>query len=94
MIALLSAVEGKPVNQNVAVTGEVSLQGFVRPVGGIPEKVYGARLAGIPTVLVPKENKGDIPSQTGGIQVIPIATVEEALPYFFDTRDEKKKIIS
>ena len=83
VIALLSAVEGNPVNQNVAVTGEVSLQGFVRPVGGIPEKIYGARLAGIPTVLVPMENEGDIPSQTGGVQVIPIATVEEALPFFF-----------
>jgi ATP-dependent Lon protease len=85
VIALLSAVEGNPVNQNVAVTGEVSLQGFVRPVGGIPEKIYGARLAGIPTVLVPKENKGDIPSQTGGVQVIPIDTVEEALAHFFES---------
>jgi ATP-dependent Lon protease len=83
VVALLSAIKGWPVAQQVAVTGEVSLQGFIRPVGGIPEKIYGARLAGIPTVLVPMENKDDIPALPEGITVIPIATVDEALPYFF-----------
>lgn len=83
VIALLSAINGWPVAQNVAVTGEVSLQGFVRPVGGIPEKIYGARLAGIPLVLVPMENKDDIPLLPEGVRVVPVATVEEALPYFF-----------
>jgi ATP-dependent Lon protease len=95
VVALLSAIKGWPVAQQVAVTGEVSLQGFIRPVGGIAEKIYGARLAGIPTVLVPEENKDDIPSLLSDIAVIPIATVEEALPYFFGGREadiEKKEI--
>ena len=55
----------------------------MRPVGGIPEKIYGARLAGIPLVLVPIENKDDIPIMPAGVRVVPVATVEEALPYFF-----------
>ncbi len=83
VIALLSAIKGWPVAQDVAVTGEVSLQGKVRPVGGIAEKLYGARLAGIPKVLVPAENKGDIPSIPRGLKTELINTVEEALPHFF-----------
>jgi ATP-dependent Lon protease len=82
-VALLSAVRNWPVAQNVAVTGEVSLQGKVRPVGGIAEKIYGARLSGIPKILVPAENKGDIPNLSGCPLVVPVATVEEALPHFF-----------
>src|SRR5690554_2510534 len=46
VIVLLSAIKGWPVSQQAAVAGEVSLQGYVRPVGGIAEKLYGARLAG------------------------------------------------
>ncbi|MBS4030407.1 MAG: Lon family ATP-dependent protease [Clostridiales bacterium] len=89
VIVLLSAMKGWPVSQNVAVTGEVSLQGFVRPVGGISEKLYGARLAGIPTVLIPEENKDDIPFTMDGLKVVPVSTVEEALPYFFENINEK-----
>jgi ATP-dependent Lon protease len=89
VIVLLSAMKGWPVAQNVAVTGEVSLQGFVRPVGGISEKLYGARLAGIPTVLIPDENKDDIPFAIDGLKVVPVSTVEEALPYFFEDIQEK-----
>lgn len=86
VVALLSAIKGWPVAQSVAVTGEVSLQGLVRPVGGIPEKLYGARLAGIPLVLVPQENKDDIPFTLDRLRVVPVATVEETLPYFFGDR--------
>lgn len=83
VIALISAIKGWPVQQDVAVTGEVSLQGHIRPVGGISEKIYGARLSGISRVLVPRENQDDVPHLPGDIQVISVSTVEEALPYFF-----------
>jgi len=82
VVALLSAIKGWPVAQEVAVTGEISLQGYVRPVGGIAEKLYGARLAGIKTVLVPAENRGDVP-QLPDVQVVPVETVAEVLPWFF-----------
>jgi len=83
LVALLSAVKGWAAAQNVAVTGEVSLQGKVRPVGGIAEKIYGVRLSGIPRALVPAENKGDIPTLSGGPEVVLVASREEALPHFF-----------
>ncbi|MBS3947442.1 MAG: Lon family ATP-dependent protease [Dethiobacter sp.] len=83
VMALLSAIKGWPVAQDVAVTGEVSLQGAVRPVGGIAEKLYGARLAGITKVLVPEENKDDVPTVLADLQIVTVGTVEEALPHFF-----------
>ncbi|MCL5981012.1 MAG: ATP-dependent protease, Lon family, partial [Firmicutes bacterium] len=83
VMALLSAIKGWPVAQDVAVTGEVSLQGAVRPVGGIAEKLYGARLAGITKVLVPEENTDDVPTVLADLQIVTVGTVEEALPHFF-----------
>lgn len=83
VVALISAIKGWPVRQDVAVTGEISLHGKVRPVGGIPEKLYGVRLAGIPRVIIPAENINDVPFVPEGVTVIPVATVEEALPHFF-----------
>ncbi len=89
VIVLLSAIKGWPVAQNVAVTGEVSLQGAVRPVGGISEKLYGARLAGISTVLIPEENKDDVTFAMDGLKVVPVASVSEALPFVFEDIKEK-----
>jgi len=83
VIALLSAVKGWPVAQDVAVSGEVSLRGDVRPVGGTVEKLYGARLAGRTKVLLPEENRNDVPAAPDGLQVVFVRTVEEALPHFF-----------
>jgi len=84
LLALLSAVFGMPIRQDVAVTGEVSIQGKVREVGGIFEKIYGARQAGIAKVIVPAENTKDVPSDITGIEVIPVSRVEEAFPHVFE----------
>lgn len=77
-LALLSAIEKKPVRQNVAITGEISLGGRIKPVGGIHEKIYGAIRKGIQTVIVPKDNENEVPKDLSGIKVIPCATIEEA----------------
>lgn len=79
--ALASAVQDRPALQNVALTGEVSIQGRVKGVGGIPEKLYGARQAGMRKVILPQENRHDIPPDLQGIQVVFVQTVEEALPH-------------
>lgn len=84
LAAIVSAVEGKKIRQNVAVTGEISLQGRVRPVGGVFEKAYGAKQAGIKTLLIPKENEKDIPKEHLGLEIHPVATAEEALKYILD----------
>ena len=59
LAVLTSAVTGRKIRQDVAVTGEISLQGRVRPVGGVFEKAYGAKQAGIKTLIIPKENDKD-----------------------------------
>ncbi len=63
--AILSAIEEKPLRQDVAVTGEISLSGEVKPVGGIPEKIFGARQAGMKAVILPKKNHEDVPGAPG-----------------------------
>ncbi len=75
LLAMISAITKNPLLQSVAMTGEISIQGKIKPVGGIIEKIYGAKLAGMNTVLIPKENMTDVPRGLKGIEVIPVSTV-------------------
>lgn len=77
-LALYSALTKTPLPQDVAMTGELSIQGKVRPVGGIIEKLYAARQAGMRAILVPKENIHEIDRSLAGIDVIPISSIEQA----------------
>ncbi|MEN6414051.1 MAG: Lon family ATP-dependent protease [Veillonellales bacterium] len=81
--AIVSAVTGKPICQEIAVTGEISIQGKVKAVGGVFEKAYGAKQAGIVTMIIPQENEQDIPAGHLGLAIRPVATVEEALNILF-----------
>ena len=83
LAALVSAVTGKKIRQDVAVTGEISLQGKVRPVGGVFEKAYGAKQAGIKTLVIPKENAKDIPKGHLGLKIFAVDTAEEAFKKIF-----------
>ncbi|BBB90621.1 MAG TPA: Lon family ATP-dependent protease [Methylomusa anaerophila] len=90
LAAIISAITGRPIRQDVAVTGEVSIQGRVKAVGGVFEKAYGAKQAGIRIMIIPAENKVDIPEAHLGLDIRPIATVEEALAILLV--DEQKSI--
>jgi ATP-dependent Lon protease len=59
-VALASALTGRLVREDVAMTGEITLRGKVLPVGGVKEKVLGAHRAGVRTVLVPRRNEADL----------------------------------
>jgi ATP-dependent Lon protease len=78
-LALYSAVTKTALPQDVAATGELSIQGKVRAVGGIIEKLYAARQAGMRRVLLPKENAREVDASLVGIQVVPVTSVEQVL---------------
>jgi ATP-dependent Lon protease len=58
--SLVSALSGRPVRHDVAMTGEISLTGRVRAIGGVKEKVLGAYRAGIREIILPRDNEGDL----------------------------------
>ncbi|MHB1125586.1 MAG: Lon family ATP-dependent protease [Bacillota bacterium] len=78
-LATISAILNLPLRQDVAVTGEISIQGKIKPVGGIIEKIYGAKQAGMKKVLIPWENSQDIPMGLKGIEVVPVSNAQEAM---------------
>ncbi|TNJ66482.1 ATP-dependent protease LonB [Paenibacillus hemerocallicola] len=77
--AIASAIRQIPVDNTVAMTGEVSIHGKVKPVGGVVAKVEAAFQAGATKVIIPKENWQEIFGGLNGLQVIPVETVEEVL---------------
>jgi len=78
LLAIISAIEKIPLRQDIAVTGEVSIQGIVKPVGGVREKIHAAEQAGIRKILIPMDNKNDI-DQKLSLNISTISTVDEAL---------------
>ena len=78
-MAIYSALKEKPLRRDIAVTGEISLHGNVEPVGGIYEKIFGAKQAGVQTVIIPQENSAEVPSGLKGIEVVAVKNIEEAL---------------
>ena len=83
-ICIMSALLEKPMRQDLAITGEISLRGKIKPVGGIFEKIYGARRKGIKLVTVPKDNENEIPKGLEDIEVKAISSIEELMEIAFN----------
>ena len=83
--AILSAVTGRKVHADVAMTGEITLRGRVLPIGGVKEKLLAAKNAGIQKVLVPVENERDVKELsteiTRGLKIVPVSRMEEVLEH-------------
>ncbi len=86
--AITSALTKIPVKRDVAMTGEITLRGRVLPIGGLKEKLLAARIGGIKTVLIPKENAVDIkkiPKEiTAGMKIIPVEHADQVLRLALD----------
>jgi len=82
--AVVSAIEGIPVRQDIAMTGSLSVRGDVLPVGGVTYKIEAAAKAGIKTVLIPRMNIADVLIEErfkSQVTVIPVDTIEDVLKY-------------
>ena len=92
--ALSSLVTGKAVTPHVAMTGEVSLQGGVNPIGGLPEKLMAAQRAGVTKVFIPKENVDDLRDVAeevkDSLEIVPVEKVTDVLSALNLTEDEKE----
>jgi ATP-dependent Lon protease len=92
--ALTSAITGIPVQQNVAMTGEVTIRGRVLPIGGLKEKLLAAKQAGITKVLIPIKNEKDLPEISAevkqGLEIIACTHVEEVLKQALELQNPEK----
>jgi ATP-dependent Lon protease len=80
--AVVSALEGVPIDQTIAMTGSLSVRGMVLPVGGVTAKIEAAAESGIKRVLIPKANMNDVvldKKYIGKIEIIPVVTMRDVL---------------
>ncbi|MGI5838133.1 MAG: endopeptidase La [bacterium] len=92
--AVISALTGRPVRRDVAMTGEITLRGRVLPVGGIKEKVLAAHRGGIKTMLLPVDNKKDLEEIPANIQrkleFVFVEHLDEVLPVALAPSESEK----
>ena len=77
--AIYSAVKGKPIDNKVAMTGEISLLGGVKPIGGASAKILAAKKAGATTVIIPKDNWNENFNKIEDINIIPVNTLKNVI---------------
>jgi len=83
LTAIISAVWQIPLPQDIAVTGELSIRGKVKPVGGLHQKIYGARQAGVKKVFIPQDNWDEISEQCTEVEIVPIQSAAQFLEAVF-----------
>jgi Lon-like ATP-dependent protease len=86
--AIYSAITRQPVDNYVAMTGELSIHGTVKPIGGVVAKVEAAQFAGVKKVVIPKENWQDIFERMEGIEVIPVEELDQVFHHAFAPQEE------
>lgn len=95
--AVISAAEGIPLKQSVAMTGSLSVRGEVLPVSGVTSKVHAAIKAGFKQVIVPKANRQDIvlpEEELEKIEILPVVSLNEVLAYSLVKGKKTKKLLS
>ena len=95
--AVISAVEGIPVDQSVALTGSLIVRGDVMPIGGATGKIEAAAEAGIKKVLIPKSNLGDVMIEDRYkemVEIVPIETIDDVLDNILINGSRKDKLMA
>lgn len=87
--AVYSAVKNIPVDNKVAMTGELSIRGFVRPIGGVVAKIEAARQAGATKILIPKDNYQELFAGWEGIKVIAVEKLSEVLKHALCSEEQE-----
>ena len=85
--AIVSALTNRVVRNDLGMTGEITLRGYVLPIGGLREKSIAAHRSGLHTILIPKENQRDIdeiPEEVrNNLEIIPVDNVDDVIKYAF-----------
>ncbi|UQD52922.1 ATP-dependent protease LonB [Bacillus methanolicus] len=81
--AIYSAIYKIPVNNTIAMTGEISIHGKVKPIGGVYPKVVAAKKAGAKTVIIPEENMQSILNEIKDIKIVPVTHLNEVFDLVF-----------
>ncbi len=91
--AIFSAVKEIYVDNKIAMTGEISLYGKVKPVGGVTAKITAAIKAGADTIIIPKENWQENFKKIKGAKILPVSSIEEVFSFAFTNEQKAGKII-
>jgi Lon-like ATP-dependent protease len=96
-ISIISAMEGIPIDQSIAMTGSLSVRGEVLPVGGVTQKVEAAINAGLKAVILPRSNLDDVylnKDMLKKIKLVPASTLVQVLEYSLKPSKRKRELIS
>ncbi|WP_449537159.1 ATP-dependent protease LonB [Ferdinandcohnia sp. Marseille-Q9671] len=88
---IYSAIHKFPVDHTVAMTGEISIHGNVKPIGGVVPKIKAAKQAGAKKVIIPEENMQSILMEIDGIEIIPVTDLEQVFEIAIETPERQKE---
>ena len=94
--AIISAFEGIPIEQNLAMTGSLSVRGEVLPIGGVTAKIEAAAQAGIETIIIPRSNLQDVlidEKYESMVQIKPVDSLDEVLQYALVGTEDKLSLV-
>lgn len=87
---IFSAIHKLPIDHTVAMTGEIGIQGHVKPIGGVIPKIKAAKLAGAKTVIIPAENMQSVLADIPGVKIIPVEHLQEVFDLAFVSAPTEK----
>ena len=94
--AIISAFEGVPIEQNLAMTGSLSVRGEILPVGGVTAKIEAAAKSGIERVVIPRANMQDVlmdEKWEKQVEVLPVDSLDEVLQYALVGAEDKVTLV-